>query len=111
MEEEKNVIAPVEEAEEQIVVAPAKKKSNASVANDKFDWDAFEGGVVSDEEKAKIMAELEHQRGFLAGVRKKLGNETFVAHAPAAVVENERKKEADAIARISALESSLAKLQ
>ena len=71
----------------------------------------MEGFVNADEEKAKIMAELEHQRGFLAGVRKKLGNETFVAHAPAAVVENERKKEADAIARISALESSLAKLQ
>ena len=52
MEEEKNLIAPVEEAEEQIVVAPAKKKSNASVANDKFDWDAFENDGFDASEKS-----------------------------------------------------------
>jgi len=68
------------------------------------------GFVNADEEKAKIKAELDHQHSFLAGVRKKLGNETFVAHAPAAVVENERKKEADALSRIEALEASLAAL-
>ena len=67
------------------------------------------GFVNEDEEKDKVKAELERQKGFLAGVRKKLSNETFVAHAPAAVVENERKKEADALARIAALEDSLLK--
>ena len=67
------------------------------------------GFVNADEEKNKILAELEHQKGFLASVRKKLSNETFVSHAPAAVVENERKKEADALARIEALETTLAK--
>ncbi|MCQ2187157.1 MAG: valine--tRNA ligase [Bacteroidales bacterium] len=69
------------------------------------------GFVNADEEKAKILAELEHQRKFLAGVRGKLGNANFVAHAPANVVAVERKKESDALARIEALEASLAALQ
>ena len=67
----------------------------------------LEGFVNADEERTKILAELEHQRGFLAGVQKKLSNESFVAHAPEKVVALERKKEADAIARIQALEASL----
>ena len=67
----------------------------------------LEGFVNADEEKAKLQDELEHQRKFLAGVRAKLGNSNFVAHAPEAVVAVERKKEADAMARIEALEASL----
>ncbi len=66
------------------------------------------GGLVDlEEERNKILAELEHQRGFLAGVQKKLSNETFVSHAPQAVVALERKKESDALSRIEALEASL----
>ena len=68
---------------------------------------ALDGFVNAEEEKAKILTELEHQRKFLAGVRGKLGNAGFVAHAPEAVIAVERKKEADALARIEALESSL----
>ena len=70
----------------------------------------LEGFVNADEEKIKLQSELERQRKFLAGVRAKLSNEKFTAHAPAAVIEGERKKEADALARIEALESSLNKL-
>ena len=70
----------------------------------------LEGFVNADEEKQKLQSELERQRKFLAGVRAKLSNEKFAAHAPAAVIECERKKEADALARIEALESSLNKL-
>ncbi|MBR6875646.1 MAG: valine--tRNA ligase [Bacteroidales bacterium] len=65
------------------------------------------GFVNADEEKTRLQAELEHQRKFLAGVRAKLSNEKFVAHAPEAVIAGERKKEADALARIEALEASL----
>ena len=54
--------------------------------------------------------ELEHQRKFLAGVRAKLSNESFVSRAPQAVVDTERKKEADALSRIEALEASLKSL-
>ena len=67
----------------------------------------LEGLVNSDQERAKLEAELEHQRKFLAGVRAKLSNANFVSHAPQAVVDNERKKESDALARIEALEASI----
>jgi small subunit ribosomal protein S1 len=41
-----------EEIEEQVIVKPASKKSNASVDNDKFDWDAFENDGFDAQEKA-----------------------------------------------------------
>ena len=41
-----------EEIEEQVIVKPASKKSNASVDNDKFDWDAFENDGFDAAEKA-----------------------------------------------------------
>ncbi|WP_026953399.1 valine--tRNA ligase [Algoriphagus mannitolivorans] len=63
-----------------------------------------------EEEKANIQKELEYTRGFLNSVVKKLSNERFVAGAPAQVVEMEKKKQADAEAKIKALEESLAKL-
>ena len=63
-----------------------------------------------EEEKANIQKELEYTRGFLNSVMKKLSNERFVAGAPAQVLEMERKKQADAEAKIKALEESLAKL-
>lgn len=47
--------------------------------------------VAAEIEKAE--AQLKHLEGFLMGVRKKLGNENFVAHAPEKVVALERKKE------------------
>ena len=67
----------------------------------------LEGLVDTQQEKARILADLEHQRKFLAGVRAKLGNPGFVSHAPQSVIETERKKETDALARIEALEQSL----
>ena len=67
----------------------------------------LDGFINADEEKAKLAAELEHQKKFLASVRGKLSNEKFVSHAPQAVIDTERKKEADALARIEALEASL----
>ena len=41
-------------------------------------------------------------------MRKKLGNEKFVANAPANVIELERKKEADSLEKIAAIEKALA---
>jgi valyl-tRNA synthetase len=54
--------------------------------------------------------ELEYQRGFIRSIEGKLSNERFVSGAPAAVVENERKKMADGLARVQILEESLSKL-
>jgi valyl-tRNA synthetase len=66
--------------------------------------------INMEEEKANLQKELEYTKGFLNSVMKKLSNERFVAGAPAQVVENEKKKQADAEAKIKALEESLAKL-
>ena len=70
----------------------------------------LEGKVDVEEEKQKIMADLEYQKKFLASVRAKLSNKSFVEHAPAAVVEVERKKEADALSRIESYENALKNL-
>ena len=62
-------------------------------------------------EIARMEAELKHKEGFLQGVLKKLSNEKFVAHAPAAVIELERKKQADAESIIKSLKESIAALK
>ena len=58
----------------------------------------------------KITEELSYTKGFLQSVQKKLGNERFVNNAPEKVVAIERKKAADAEAKIETLEKSLASL-
>ena len=69
------------------------------------------GNINVEEEIAKLQKQIDHTRGFLAGVEKKLSNERFVANAPEAVVATERKKQADATARLAALTASLEALQ
>ena len=63
-----------------------------------------------EEEIKKIEADLKYYEGFLASVMKKLSNEKFVNNAPAKVIEMERKKQADAEAKIATLRESLAAL-
>ena len=65
--------------------------------------------VAAELEKAE--AQLKHLEGFLAGVRKKLGNENFVAHAPEKVVAMERKKESDSVEKIAALKATIEELR
>ena len=70
------------------------------------------GNLVDVEaEIARMEAELKHKEGFLAGVMKKLSNEKFVNNAPAAVIELERKKQADAESIIRSLKESIAALK
>jgi valyl-tRNA synthetase len=59
----------------------------------------------------KQEAQLKHLEGFLAGIKKKLSNEKFVAHAPEAVVALERKKQSDSEEKIAALKESIAALK
>jgi len=59
----------------------------------------------------KQEAQLQHLEGFLAGVKKKLANEKFVANAPEAVVALERKKQSDSEEKIALLKSSLEELR
>ena len=64
-----------------------------------------------DAEIAKLESQLQHLEGFLAGVVKKLSNERFVQNAPEAVVNMERKKQADSEEKIAALRESIAALK
>ena len=66
---------------------------------------------VTAAEIARMEAELKHKEGFLQGVLKKLSNEKFVNNAPAAVIEMERKKQADAESIINSLKESIAALK
>jgi valyl-tRNA synthetase len=69
------------------------------------------GAVDVEAQIAKISEELSYTEGFLKSVQKKLSNERFVNNAPEQVVAVERKKEADALAKIETLKASLAALQ
>ena len=66
--------------------------------------------IDSEAEVAKIKEELNYTKGFLKSVQKKLSNTRFVLNAPEQVVASEKKKEADALAKIQTLESSLKNL-
>jgi valyl-tRNA synthetase len=57
--------------------------------------------------KNDLLKDLEHQKGFLLSVQKKLGNEKFVQNAKPEVLAMEQKKMADAEARIKTIQESL----
>jgi valyl-tRNA synthetase len=69
------------------------------------------GAIDVEAEIIKLTEELKYTQGFLRSVQGKLSNEKFVAGAPEQVIANERKKEADALAKIATLEQSLASLK
>ena len=91
----------------------AEKDSTASsfmIGTDEF---AIPLGDMIDVEAeiAKMEAQLKHLEGFLAGIKKKLSNEKFVANAPEAIVALERKKQSDSEEKIAALQESIAALR
>ena len=69
------------------------------------------GSIDVEAEIAKLTEELNYNQGFLKSVQAKLSNEKFVNGAPEKVLEMERKKEADALSKISTLEQSIAGLK
>ncbi|MBD3864334.1 valine--tRNA ligase [Olleya marilimosa] len=71
----------------------------------------MDGAIDVEAEIVKLTEELKYTEGFLKSVQKKLSNERFVAGAPEQVIANERNKEADALAKIETLKSSLASLK
>ena len=88
------------------------KVANANsfiVANNEY-YIPFGDSIDVEAEKTKLEEELKYTKGFLASVQGKLRNEKFVSGAPVQVVETERKKEADALSKISILEEKLAML-
>jgi valyl-tRNA synthetase len=62
-------------------------------------------------EIARMEIELKHKEGFLQGVLKKLNNEKFVSNAPSAILEMERKKQADAESIIKSLKENIEALR
>lgn len=69
------------------------------------------GNIDVEAEVAKLSEELTYTIGFLKSVQVKLSNEKFVANAKPEIIENERKKEADALAKIATIEQSIASLK
>ena len=69
------------------------------------------GNIDVEAEVAKLEEELKYIQGFLRSVQGKLSNEKFVNGAPEQVIANERKKEADALAKIATIEQSLLSLK
>ena len=70
----------------------------------------MEGSIDIEAEIKKLTEELNYTEGFLKSVQKKLSNERFVNNAPEQVVTSEKKKEADALAKIETIKASLASL-
>ena len=69
------------------------------------------GAINVEEEIAKLTEELKYTQGFLKSVEAKLSNEKFVAGAPEKVLNIEKQKQADALAKIATIEKSLAGLR
>ena len=97
-------ISKVEETQEKI-----EKALTFRVGSNEF-FIPFALQIDVEAETKKLNEELAYHKGFLASVQKKLSNERFVNNAPEQVITNERKKEADAIAKIAMVEKSLASL-
>ena len=97
-------VSKVEETQEKI-----EKALTFRVGSNEF-FIPFALQIDVEAETKKLNEELAYHKGFLASVQKKLSNERFVNNAPEQVITNERKKEADAIAKIAMVEKSLASL-
>ncbi len=70
----------------------------------------LEGNINKEEEKIRLSKELEYNKGFLKSVQIKLSNQKFVANAKPELIELERRKQADAEAKIKAIEQQLTSL-
>ncbi|NVJ88671.1 MAG: valine--tRNA ligase [Flavobacteriaceae bacterium] len=105
------------------VIQKLTNTSSINYVNDKVDGASFRvksneyfvpisaANIDVEAEINKLNAELKRAEGFLIGIQKKLSNERFVANAPEKVIDLERKKESDTLAKIETIKSSLASLQ
>ncbi len=97
-------ISQIQYISEKVEGASFRVKSNeyfVPISNSNIDIEA---------EKVKLQEELKRAEGFLVSVQKKLSNERFVSSAPEKVIALERKKEADTLAKIDMIKSSLSNL-
>jgi valyl-tRNA synthetase len=80
------------------------------VHTDKLYIEAAAATVDPAVQKAQMQKDIIYLQGFIVSVDKKLTNEKFVAYAKPEVIDNERKKRADAVAKIKTLEESMSLL-
>ena len=93
--------------------AATSKIENSSsflIGNVEF-YNPFSAGINVAEEKDRLMKELDYNKGFLKSVQAKLANERFVSNAKPEILENEKKKQADAEAKIRSIEEMLGSLK
>ena len=96
---------------EAVNVVSEKSKGSASFLIGTAEYAVPLGSLIDlDAERQKLESELQRLEGFLASIQKKLANERFVQNAPAAVVEMERKKQADAEQKIASIRETLASM-
>ena len=93
----------------QYVSQPVAGSLSTVVQKDKF-YISTGMEVDTTQQKEQLLKDLDYLKGFLVSVEKKLSNERFVQNAKPEVVELERRKKADAEAKIQALEESLQSL-
>lgn len=105
------------------VIKKLTNTSQINYVNEKIDGASFRvksneyfipislDNIDVDAEIEKLTKELKRAEGFLFGIQKKLSNERFVSNAPEQVIAIERKKEADTLAKIETIQSSLASLR
>ena len=79
------------------------------IGKDKF-YIETEQPLNAGQQKDDLLKELNHLKGFLISVEKKLGNEKFVQNARPEVLALEQKKKSDAETKIKVIEESLATL-
>ncbi len=91
------------------VTSPVAASISAVVQADKFYIDT-DNPIDNTSQKAQLLKDLDYLKGFLLSVEKKLSNEKFVQNAKDDVIDAERKKKADAEAKMKAIEESLAAL-
>lgn len=95
-----------------IVIVKLKSEGTASFMIGTTEFALQIGNLIDvKSELEKMKAELDHLEGFLKGVNAKLSNDNFVSHAPASVIENERKKQSDALQKISTIKDSMLSLE
>ena len=88
---------------------PVANSFTAVIGKDKF-YIVTEQPIDTGEQKKALQKELDHLRGFLVSVEKKLGNEKFVQNAKPEVIALEKKKKSDAEEKIKVIEDSLSAL-
>lgn len=93
---------------ESVEANAAKDPASASFMVGTTEYDVpLANNIDVEVEKARLSKDIAYYEGFLKKVEAKLANEKFVNNAPAAVIEGERRKQADAMARLTQLNASL----